>query len=146
MADYKDALEWEPHDFNDTIVTLDGVHKCEGLNSIEVARKNPKWSTQSVASGAAQEVKDTSREGSIKFTFIESSATTDYIVAAMNEDRRVKVQISDANAPNLDCSGRGRVMVHPPVKRGKEVDVPEWEIVIPYLKMQGGSYRVVADD
>jgi hypothetical protein len=147
MALYKDNLDFVPHNFNSTTITLTGEdgepHNVQALNSLEVARKESRWSTQEVASGVSIDVENPATAGTVKMTFLEASPTTDWLNAHI--DDRIRLVISDANSPNLNCSGSGYLTVHAPVKRSAEVDTPEWELSIKYLKIRGGSYRLVTE-
>lgn len=147
MGNFKEQIiEYQPHNFNDTTVTLKGmtsgdIHVCEALNSLEVDETNVKVEISDVASGAAIENIDPRSSGTFKMTFMESSSTTDWIVAHKGE--RIQITVADSNAPNLDANGRGFIEKHATVKRGKMVDVPEWTLVTPYINIRGGSYRLV---
>lgn len=147
MGFYQDQVNYEPHNFNNSTLTIDGVHNVKGLDTVECEPKEDRWTTKAVASGAAIANAGLSREGTFKFSFLEASETTDYLVAAMNENRPIRFRFTDSAAPNLDCSSaQAFVRKHPPVKRGKEVDVPMWEFVCTFLKCQGGAYKIQAED
>lgn len=148
MGQYTDNVDYAPHNFNTTTVTLTAltsgdVHNVQALHTLEAAHKESRWETQEVNSGVSIDVEKPQTAGSVKFSFLEASSTTDWLNDHMEE--RIKVVVADSNAPNLNLSGKGRLMVHPPVKRDQGVDVPEWEISIKYLKMKGGSYRLIAE-
>lgn len=148
MGLYKDNVEYTPHNFANTTVTLkdltdDSTHNVEALHTIEAARKESRWETQEVNSGPSIPVEKPQTAGSVKFTILEASATTDWLNDHI--DNRIQIVVSDAGAPNLNCSCKGYLMVHPAVKRDQQADLPEWEIVSPYLKMVGGSYRLIEE-
>jgi hypothetical protein len=149
MGEYKDNLDFEPHNFNTTTVTLKAlesgdIHVLQALHTLEVSRKESRWTTQEVNSGVSIDVEKPSTAGSAKWTLLDASPSTDWLFDHIDE--RVQVTVADSNAPNLNCSGKGRLMVPPPIKRADTVDTPEWEVVVKYLKIRGGGYRLVTEE
>jgi hypothetical protein len=145
MGFYQDQVDYAPHNFNTSTLVINGTHAVKGLDTVECEPKEDQWTTQSVADGTAIANAHPSQEGTFKFSFLEASASTDVLVAAMQAHTPISFSFSDSNAPNLNCSSRQAfVRKHPPVKRGKETDVPTWEFVCTYLKCAGGSYALQA--
>jgi hypothetical protein len=147
MGFYQDQVDYQPHNFNTSTLTLNKTHIVKGLDTVECEAKEDTWTTKAVASGAAIANAGLSREGSFKFSFLEASESTDILVAAMNANLPISFTFTDSNAPNLNCSSRQAfVRKHPPIKRGKECDIPMWELVCPFMKIAGGSYAIQSAD
>jgi hypothetical protein len=149
MGKYKDQVDYQPHSFNSSTLSITDstgeTHIAEGLDTVEAEPTEDEWTSQQVASGTAIMVHNPSKEGTFKFTFLEASTTTDFLVAILNAHEPVSFSFTDENAPNLNCSsGQAFLRKHAIIKRGAEADTPEWEFVCPYMKTEGGSYALQA--
>ena len=145
MADYKDRINYEDHDFNSTTVIINGEHKVEGLDSVTVEYENDEVGIQTVNDGTAIPVVNPRRNGTITIGFLEAGATTDVMYGLLETRTAFKVQIKDSVAPNLDCKGaRCRVMKRPNIVRGAEATIAEWVLIVPYLDSKGGSYSLAS--
>lgn len=145
MVAYKDELDTVAHNFNTSTLTIDGTHKVEGLEMVEVDLDNDEVEIQSVASGVSQFVENPTTSGTFKFTFLEATVTTDYLYEKRLSGTPVSISFTDSNAPNLSCSTkRARPSKRPPIIRGKDGSLVEWTYVCTYLKTKGGSYRLEA--
>lgn len=143
MGQYKDKIDTVPHNFNNSVATLDGDHKITGLEMLEVERDEDEVETQSVADGTAIFVENPIRTGTVTFQILESSPTTDYMWALREARAAFKFNFKDSSAPNLNCGGKYLRITKPPVvKRGKEADVVEWVCRATYLDVKGGSYKL----
>lgn len=148
MPYYKPAVDYVPHNFNSTVVSvnnpdLDGLHVIDALDTIEVEPKEVRWTTQEVASGASIHVHNPKgRAGTIKITLLDASGSTDILNVLANSDSPTSISIKDANAPNLDCSSLQARVNKVMIKRGEEVDVPEWTFVCTVLNTRSGAYAV----
>jgi hypothetical protein len=147
MVQYKDDVDIVAHNFNNTTLTFAGEHNAVGLEMVEVDRDEDEVETQSVADGMAISVENPIKTGTFKCQVLEAGPTTDWLWAKRNERKSFKITLTDTASPNLNCVGRKcRIAKPPTIKRGKEADVTEWTFVVPYLDMQGGSYRLEAAD
>jgi hypothetical protein len=144
MGEYLDTRDYEDHDFNTTTLTINKEHKAEGLNTIEVERDGEEYTTQGVASGLGLFVFHAKKEGTIKFTCLEASATNDVMWALRESGDSFHVSVLDTVAPNLNCNAKKMKIEKPPViRRMEEHDVIEWTCRAVYLNMKGGSYKIV---
>lgn len=145
MGNYKDRRNYVDHDFNTTVLLINGEDKAEGLEMIEVELDEDETTVQKVADGMAIFVKNPSRSGTIKFQFLEASKTNDVMWALRTGDTSFKLSIQDPSAPNLSCKGaKCRIGKPPIVKRGLEADVVEWTCICAYLDVKGGSYALAS--
>ena len=148
MPYYKPPVNFEPHNFNSSVLTinspdLDGPVTIDGLDTLEVEFTNNRWATQSVASGMAIHTHNPSKEGTIKCTLLEASTSSETLSALARSDSPITVTFTDQNAPLLNCSsGQARVEKHAMVRRSNEVDTPEWVFVCTYLTCESGGYRL----
>lgn len=148
MPYYKPPVNFEPHNFNSSTLTinspdLDGAVTIDGLNTIEVELTNNRWGTQSSNSGMAIHTHNPSKEGTIKITLLEASSSSAILSALARSDAPVTVTFTDANSTELNCgSGQARVEKHAVVKRSNEVDTPEWVFVCTYLTCESGGYKL----
>lgn len=146
MGLYKDPIEYKPHSFNSSTLTLDREHVVEGLDTVECEMDEDEWEQQSVASGATIPVHNPIESGEFRFTFLEASATTDWLTEKLRAHGSISFSFTDENAPNLNAnSRRAYIRKRPMLKRGKEVDVPQWILSCPYLKCEGGSYALESE-
>jgi hypothetical protein len=148
MGLYKDNVDLEPHNFNDTTITLKAIDSgdqtvLQGLHALSAKRKENRWETKSVASGMAMEVEKPSTEAVIEFDLFDPSPSTDWLWDHIDE--RIQIAVNDANSPKMNVAAKGR-MQHTELKREGEPDVPKWQIVVPYSAIRGGSYNLVAAD
>lgn len=148
MGLYKDNVDLEPHNFNDTVVTLKALTtgdtiQVQGLHALSAKRKEDRWSTKSVASGMAMEVEKPATEAVIDFDLFDPSPSTDWLWDHVDE--RIQIDVNDANAPNMNVAAKGRLQ-HTELKREGEPDVPKWQIVVPYSAIRGGAYNLVSAD
>ena len=145
MGVYKDRVSYKDHNFATSVLTINGVHNAEGMESVEVELDEDETTIQKVADGTGIFVKGTSRSGTFKFQILEASATNDVMWALRQADTAFKLSFADPTSPNLDCHGNVcRVLKAPVVKRGKEADVVEWVCNSIYLDVKGGSYLLTA--
>jgi len=145
MPIYKDQINYVDHDFNSTTVTINGSHVVQGLEELEVERDRESSTVQTFADGTGIFVNHASKSGEIRLTFAESSPTTDVLQALFDAGSTFKCSVLDANATKLDASGLCKVKKHPNIKRKADgTDMVQWVLVSVYLKMQGGSYALVA--
>jgi hypothetical protein len=146
MGLYQDNVDLEPHNFNDTTVTLKAIdsgdqHILQGLHALSAKRKEDRWSTKSVASGMAMEVEKPATEAVIEWDLFDPSPSTDWLWDHVDE--RIQIAVNDANAPKFNVAAKGRLQ-HVEVKREGEPDVPKWQMTVPYSKIRGGAYNLVA--
>jgi hypothetical protein len=144
MTVYKDEINYVGHDFNTTTLTLDGEHVVQGLESLEVERTKDATSVQEVADGTGIFVNHPSKSGQVRFTILEASPSTSVLQTLYDSGAVFKVSVLDSNAPELDCSGRCKIMKMPVVKRGAEADLVQWTLVAVYLKTKVGSYTLAS--
>jgi len=144
VAKYKTRRNYVDHDFNSTTLTINGEHKAEGLEMIEVERTEDETVVVESGDGMAMFSNSASRSGTIKFQVLDASATNDVMWDLHKAGTSFKLSVLDVAAPNLDCKGaQCRVQKRPIVKRSKEVDVVEWVCIVAYLDAVGGSYTLV---
>lgn len=148
MPYYKPPVNFEPHNFNSSTLTvisadLDGPVTIDGLDTIEVEFTNNRWGTQASASGMAIHTHNPSKEGTIKITLLEASSSSATLSQLARSDAPITVTFTDQNAPELNCSSQqARVEKHAMVKRSNEVDTPEWVFVCTYMTSESGGYRL----
>lgn len=148
MPYYKPPVNFEPHNFNSSTFTvnspdLDGAVTIDGLDTIEVEFTNNRWGTQSVASGMAIHTHNPSKEGTVKITLLEASASSAILSQLARSDAPITVTFTDQNSPDLNVSsGQARLEKHAMVKRSNEVDTPEWVFVCTYMTCESGGYAL----
>lgn len=145
MANYKNRRNYVDHDFNNSVLTIAGENKAEGLEMIEVELDEDEVTVQKVADGMGINNLGLSRTGIIKFQILEASATNDVMWDLREGGAAFSLSLLDSAAPNLNCNGaKCRIVKPPAVKRGKETDVIEWVCSCVYLDVKGGSYRLAS--
>lgn len=143
MGVYRDRINYVPHDFNTTVLTINSEHKAVGLDSLTVARAEDAVTVKTVGDGTGIPELNPSREGTITFSVLEASATNDYMWDLYEAGTAFPVSVLDSNAPNLDASGTYcYVSKVPDLVKSKEHSVVEWTCICVYLKMRGGSYTL----
>ncbi|MCP4709221.1 MAG: hypothetical protein GY869_11400 [Planctomycetes bacterium] len=141
MADYRDRKNYVAHSLNNLVVTLNGEHVIEGLDSFEAEYDEDEAAVQTVADGTGIMVEMAGRSGKMTIKFLEASASTDKLFEYLADRDWISVTALDPSATNYGVNSTYcRIVKRPPVKRGKEHDVPEWVLTTVYLNMVGGSY------
>jgi len=145
MGVYKDRRDYVDHDFNTTTLTIDGEHKAEGLEMIEVEKTEDDTTVKEAADGLGIFVVRPSKSGTIKFQILEASATNDIMWALRSGGSSFSVSVLDVAAPELDCNAaKARISKAPVVKRGIDHDMVEWTLIAVYLDVKGGSYSLAS--
>ena len=145
MAVYKTRRNYVDHDFNSTNITINKVHKAEGVNSLTVDRSEDKFSVTEVADGMAQFAFKPSRVGTFVLEILEASATNDVLWDLEIAGASFNISVLDANAPNLDCNSPNcHIVKKHTITRDGEAPMIEWTFLCTYLEMRGGSYTLEA--
>lgn len=149
MAGYKDRQNYVPHDLNDTVVTVDGSHNIQGLDSIMAEYDDDHFTFTTVGDGTAQPVKNPSRKGTITLTFLEASSSSnkmwDLCNAANNSNTGFNVSVKHATAPRFNINDAYCYPQKPSkLERTGEPTVVEWVLVCGYLTLDGGGYALQA--
>jgi hypothetical protein len=142
MPTYKDRKNYVPHDFNNTVFTINKDHKAEGLESIAIELDEDETTVQSVADGLAQFLQNPGITGTITFSCLEASVTNGYMWARWKANQSFPIQMRDTASPNLKAGGDYcRIMKRPVLARNKnELPIVEWVCVTPYLDSEAGSF------
>ena len=95
MTAYKDNVNFVAHSFNTTTVLINDEHKVQGLHTIEVNFDEDEVETQAVASGMSIFVENPVTKGEIVISFLEASATTDYLWDLKDTGDQFAIAIND---------------------------------------------------
>jgi hypothetical protein len=143
MGKYKEAIHTVAHNFKNTTLTINGEHKVDGLDALAVERDEDEVSTMAAADGMASFVETSIQTGTITFSHLEASPTSDYMWDLYETGDTFKAAVVDSAAPTLDCSAAYcRVAKAPVVTRTREGQMVEWVLRTTYLKSRGGSYSL----
>ena len=146
MTVYKDDVYTVAHSFNNSTLSLGGEHTVDGLEMIEAVRDNDEVVTQAVASGMAVDVENPIQTGILTIQILESSPSTDWLWDKLEEGAAFDVSFKDSAAPNFNVNAKScRFVRRPNTGRSNEAQVVEWQLACKYLKMRGGSYRLVSE-
>lgn len=145
MGIYRDEVNMTPHNFNTSTILIDKEYKAEGTEMFEVELDNPTTTVTAVSDGMAILNDSPIRTGKIKIQVLEASPLSNKLWDLYDSNRQFPIQFLDSNAPKFNCGAKFLKPEKPPVeKRAREVDVVEWIFIAPYLKVRGGSYKLVA--
>ena len=143
MGEYKDRRNYKDHDFNNTVLTIDGTHKAEGIDSITVELDEDEFTTQAVADGMAVFARNPKRTGRFTFTVLEASATNAKMWELWSAGNSFSIGMMDKVIPELDCKAqKAHIMKRVPIQRGLEASMSEWVCVCTYLDCVGGGFTL----
>lgn len=142
MGTYKDRINYVDHDFNTTVLLINGKHKAVALETIAVEKLNDRVTVTESADGMAILNNGKSRTGTITFQCLEPSATNDIMQTLVDSGESFPIALSDDNAPNMKAGGgKFRVMKDPVINRGAEAAMVEWVCITAYLDGKTGAYK-----
>ncbi|MCP4547080.1 MAG: DUF3277 family protein [bacterium] len=147
MGEYKDRVNYKPHNLNNYTVTVDGTEKAVGLEGFTVEFDDDHWGVNVVADGTAQHFKNNSRSGTITIQLQATSTTHKFMwdkyKANMESDTAFSVAILNSESEDFNAACPFAYVQKPPAEVGsQEVSVAEWVLSCAYLDCRGGSYAV----
>jgi hypothetical protein len=143
VGKYKDRRNYKDYDFNNFTLTLNGVHKGEGLDNVKFELDEDEYTTTSVADGMAQFVASPKTTGTVVITCLEACATNAYLWTMWKAKNSFSVSGLDSVVPDLDAKAQKcHIMKRVPIERANEPVLSEWTLNATYLDMVGGGFEL----
>jgi uncharacterized protein YaiE (UPF0345 family) len=145
VGKFKDRRNYKDYDFNNFTLTINSVHKGEGLNRVMFDHTNDQYSVNSVADGMSQFVHNAITEGTVVIECLEASATNAYLWEMWRSGNSFSVSGLDAVVPDLDAKAQKcHIQKRVPIERAGEPVNSEWTLIATYLDTFSGGFELEA--